>query len=1099
MHFEHSLRFPFALLCVACLLIAGNAREGFGQTSTATLTGFVQDPTGAVLPNVTISVRNTERNTNHFTRSNEAGSYVLPALSPGNYLIFAELPGFKKSVREGVVLQVSQVLRIDIRLDLGSLEDTIEVTAATPLLESETSSRGSIIDRQKIVDLPLNGRDYNQLAALAAGVAPSTPRLAAINFKGAFNVNGNRAFNNVFLLDGVDNLSYSSSYRGENVQVVQPSIEALQEFRIQTNASSAEFGRGAGAIVNAAVRSGSNVIRGSVYEFLRNDALDASNFFSNAFGSPKPVRQRNQFGAALGGPVVKDKMFWFADYEGLREREGVPQTRAVPNVQQETGLFSTPVFDPFAAGKPAFSRNASGQWVIPRDRWDPVAAKIVEFIPEPNVPGTNIYASTPINRTRADQFDVRMDYQISPDTLLFGRYSFFDSSIYRPSPLPGLADGSYSDAFGSSDNRSQGIAVGVTHVFSSSFIGDFRLGWTRGDYFTAPPNAGIDGPALIGLTNVPSDPGIVGGLPKIGIQGLDAVGRHTSTPQFQTPEAWNPRLTLSLHRGRHFLKGGFEFVKTQTKINDLTAPIGAMNFGGLFSGAAVGDLLLGLPSVFALTSFTVIDQGQHMYFSFLQDDYRISRNLNLNLGVRYEYATPPIERQNRLANFDPVTSSIQFAKDGGTFDRSLIHPDRNNWAPRIGFSYSPSERWVFRGAYGVFYSHTVRQGREGMLGFNPPFLVDNLIIANVFGPFAVASAAPFRLVDGYPQGLLDPNNLSPFVYRRAQDSNQRSPYVQQFSLGIQREVTSNLLVDVSYVGNKGAKLPGLRNVNAATVVENPNGSQSAGPRPYPGFGDIQWMENRIPSNYHSMQIGLEKRFSSGLSALASYTWGKGLTEGADHLSTSFGGPGVDIGVFSVPQNARDLKAERGPAEFDVTHRFVVSYIYELPWGRNRHWGRSWNGITDLLLGNWQVSGIHVVQGGLPLTATFSGTSVLNLGSDRISRPNLVGEPELPASQRTVERWFNTDAFTVPSPAPQAFGNAGVGIMRGPGLANFDFSIAKNVRLDENRYFQFRTELFNAFNHANFGPPDIRREAATFGRILTAGNPRIIQLGLKVYF
>src|SRR3989454_1218635 len=348
-------------------------------------------------------------------------------------------------------------------------------------------------------------------------------------------------------------------------------------------------------------------------------------------------------------------------------------------------------------------------------------------------------------------------------------------------------------------------------------------------------------------------------------------------------------------------------------------------------------------------------------------------------------------------------------------------------------------------------------------------------------------------------------NTVPFVVltsneeRRIGDPNQRSPYVQQLNFGIQRELTPNLLLDVAYVGNKGAKFPGLRNINAATVIENANGTQSAGPRPYARFGDIQWMENRVLSNYHSLQIGLEKRFSSGLSALGSYTWGKALIEGADHLSTSFGGPGVDIGVFSVPQNPNDLKAERGPAEFDLKHRLAVSYVYELPWGRNRHWGRSWNGITDLLLGNWQVSGIHVVQSGLPLTATVSGTTVLNLGSDRISRPNLVGDPELPRSQRTVERWFNTDAFTVPSPAPQAFGNAGVGIMRGPGLANFDFSIAKNVHLDENRYFQFRTELFNAFNRANFGPPDIRREAATFGRILTAGNARVIQFGLKVYF
>src|SRR5439155_4106442 len=450
----------------------------------------------------------------------------------------------------------------------------------------------------------------------------------------------------------------------------------------------------------------------------------------------------------------------------------------------------------------------------PRDRWDPVAAKIVALIPDPNVLGTNIYASTPITRTRADQFDVRADYQISGETQLFGRYSLADSSVFRPAPLPGLAEGSYSDAFGSNGNRSQGIALGLTHVFSPSFVGDFRLGWTRGDYSTSPPNAGIDGPALVGLKNVPNDPSLGGGLPKIGLQGYDAIGRHTSTPQFQTPRTWNPRLAFSIHEGRHFLKFGFEFLRAQTKINDLTAPIGAMNFANLFTGRAVGDFLLGLPSVFALTSFTVIDQGQSMYFSFLQDDYKVSPALTLNLGIRYEYSTPPIERENRLANLDPLTGATQSAKDGNTFERSLIHPDRNNWAPRVGFSYSPAPRWVLRGAYGVFYSHTVRQGREGMLGFNPPFLVDNLIVASVFGPTAVASAALFRLADGYPQGLLDPNRLSPFVYRRAQDPNQRSPYVQQFNFGIQREITPNVSLDIAYVGNKVTKLPGLRNINA---------------------------------------------------------------------------------------------------------------------------------------------------------------------------------------------------------------------------------------------------------------------------------------------
>jgi hypothetical protein len=1083
---------------VTVFIVASGPVAASSQTSTATITGTITDPSGAALGDVRVTAISMDRNTRQSTLTNGTGSYVIPALMAGDYEIEAELPGFISFKQRGVTLQVNQIARIDLHLEIGTIEETIQVTAAAPLLETETAARGSVIDRQKILELPLNGRDYNQLALLSPGVAPATPRLVAANFKGGFNVNGNRVFSNAFLLDGVDNLSYSSSFRGDNVQIIQPSIEALQEFKVQTNGYSAEFGRNAGAIVNATIRSGGNSVRGTAYEFLRNDALDANNFFSNAFGSPKPIRQRNQFGAAIGGPVVRGKTFWFGDYEGLREREGTPYIRSLPTPSEKAGIFDTPVVDPFNPMRPEFSRDGTGHWIIPRDRWDPVAAKIIDLIPDPNVPGSTLYASTPVNRTRSDQFDVRLDHQLSENSSLFGRYSFADSNIFRPAPLPGLAEGSFSDMFGSTENRSQGLAIGMTHTFTPRLTGDFRFGWTRGDYFVRPPNSGIDGPAQVGLRNVPNDPEILGGLPKIVFQEYDAIGRHTSTPQSQTPRSWNPRTTFSLHEGQHFLKFGFEYLHVQTGINDLSAPIGAMGFVNRFTGRSLGDFLLGLPSQLALTSLTVVDQRQRMYFGFLQDDFKVIPVLTFNVGVRYEYATPPIEKENRLANFDPATGAMRLAKDGSLYDRTLIHPDRNNWAPRFGFSYSPRRGWALRGAYGVFYSHTVRQGREGLLGFNPPFLVDNLIFTNAFGPTAVASAAVFRLSEGYPQGLLQPAALSPFVLRRGQDPNQRTPYSEQFSFGIQREVTANLLVDVSYVGNKGTKLPGFRNINAPAVITNPNGTQSAGLRPYPTLWDIQWMENRVLSSYNALQVGMEKRFSSGLSASAGYTWGKALTESPDHLSTSAAAPGIDTGVFRAPQNGNNLKTERGPAEFDVKHRLAVSYVYELPLGRNRRWGQSWNAALNHILGGWQISGIHVFQSGLPLTPDLTGPTVLNLGAERIARPNLVGNPELPSSQRTVDRWFNTAAFVIPTPVPQAFGNSGVGVVRGPGMQSFDFSVAKKIAVSEQRYLQFRAEFFNAFNHANFNPPDIRADASTFGRILSAGNGRIVQFALKLY-
>ena len=1068
------------------------------QQETATITGSVKDQSGAIVPKATVTVTNTQTNISVKTEADDTGFYIVPSLRPGEYSVTVESAGFSKVVRSGVTLQVAQVARIDLTLQPGQLTESVEVVAATPLLDTQTSSRGLVIDEKKIVELPLNGRDYNQLALLSPGVLPGTPRLASVNFKGVLNVNGNRTFNNVFLLDGVDNISYSNSFRGENVQLVQPSIEALQEFKIQTNAYSAEYGRSSGAVVNATIKSGTNIVRGSVYDFFRNDALDANNFFSNALNAPKPKRERNQFGGAVGGPLVKNKTFWFGDYEGLRDLEGVPRVRQVPTAAEKAGLFSSAVVDPFAAGRPEFARNAQGQWVIPKERWDPVGAAIVALIPDPNA-GSTIYASTPVTDTRQDQFDVRLDHQYSTNLTLFGRFSFVDTLTFRPAPLLGLGEGSFNDAFGSNDNRSQGLALGLTWTASPTLVGEFRFGYARGDYYTYPPNFGIDGAAQIGLKNVPNDPAIVGGVPKVNIQGFDAVGRHTSTPQFQTPRSWNPRATFSLTRGAHFIKFGGEFLHVQTRINDLNATIGRMNFENRFTNRAMGDLLLGLPSQLALTSYTVMDQGQDMRFFFVQDDYRLSPKLTANVGLRYEYANPPVEKDNQFSNFDPIAGTMIFAKDGSTYERALIHPDRNNVAPRIGFAYTPWSRAVVRGGYGIFYNHTVRQGREGLLGFNPPYLVDNLLQTGVTGAAAVASAAPFRLVEGYPSGLLDPNSLAATVARRAQDPNQRTPYIQQYNFGVQYELMQDVVLDIAYVGNKGTKLNGFRNLNQRAVITNPDGSQSAGARPYPAFGDIQWMENRVSSTYNSLQARLEKRFSHGLSGMVSYTLGQALTGGVDHISTSGGGAGFDTGVFREPQDAYNLRAERGPSEFDVRHRLVVNYIWEMPFGRDRRYGKDWSPALDFVLGGWQLTGIHAVQSGLALTATLGGSTVLNLGGERRARPNLVGNPELPENQRTVARWFNTDAFAAFSPSPQAFGNAGIGIMRGPGMANFDFTLAKNFRVGDRRSFQFRTEFFNAFNHANFGPPNIMRDSSGFGQILTAANARIIQFGLKYYF
>jgi hypothetical protein len=1085
-----SKRWRSSSVLLVGLLLAPGALHA--QQDTATLTGDVRDETGAGVPQASVVVTNVATNIPARTETNARGSYILPALKPGPYQVTVEKQGFQKTVRSGITLQVNQVARVDFTLQLGSIESVIEVTAAAPLLETETSSRGSVIDQKKIVELPLNGRDYNQLALLSPGVLAGTPRLASIGFKGALNVNGNRVFMNAFLLDGVDNTSYSNSFRGDNVQVVQPSVEALQEFKIQTNAYSAEFGRSAGAVINATIRSGTNSFKGTAYEFLRNDAFDASNFFAKLAGQEKPLRRRNQFGVAFGGPIVKDQTFFFADYEGLREREGVVRFSTVPTAAEKRGIFGATVVDPFNNRVP-FPNNT-----IPAERFDPVGAKIVALFPDPNLPGaSNNYVATPVTRTRADQFDVRIDHQWSSNVSAFARYSFVDSSLFRPAPMPGLAEGSFNDAFGTGDSRSQGMVLGVNWIIGTRMSADVRLGHSRGDFYVYPPNFGTNGAAEVGLKNVPDASDIIGGVPKINLQGYSAFGRHTSTPQFQTPRAYNLKASLANSRGRHFMKYGVELLFVSTKIRDINALIGTMTYSnGIFSGRALGDLLLGLPQRLVLTSNSVFDQGQNLYAVYAQDDFKVTPRLTLNYGLRYEYGTPPVEKDNQFANFDPAAGTYVLAQDGGLFDRALIHPDGNNFGPRAGFAWSFSERWVMRGGYGMFYNHTNRQGREGLLGFNPPFLIDNTI--SVSGNNRTADGAIFRLRDGYPAGLLDLSSLAPTVGRRAQDMNQRTPYIQQWNFGFERELLRDVLLDVAYVGNKGTKLAGFRNINQRAVVISSNGVATAGARPYPQFGDIQYLESRVSSNYHALQVRLEKRYAHGLTFLASYTWGKALTGAPDHLSTSGAGAGVDVGTFREPQNPDNLAAERGLAEFDVKHRGVVSYIWEIPFGRGRRFGSNAGGVANAVLGGWNLAGIHTFQSGLGLTAIQTGGGVLDLGGERRGRPNRVGNPEGP---QTIDEWFNKAAFSATDPTRGiVFGDSGVGVMRGPRLVNFDFTLSKEFRLDDRRYFQFRTELFNAFNHTNLGLPNLDIASAAFGQIRTTSTPaRIIQFGLKFYF
>lgn len=1103
----------------------------FGQSELATLTGTVTDASGAVIRDVLITVTSTGTGAVSTAATGEGGRYFFANLRPGVYNISATMKGFKKFVNEGVTLQVAQAARLDIALQVGDTAEVLTVTAEAPLLEAENASRGAVIEQRKIVELPLNGRDYNQLATLSPGVLPSTPRLQSIGFKGAFNVNGNRAFHNAFLLDGVDNLSYSNSFRGNNMQVVQPSVDALQEFRIQTNAYSAEYGRSAGALVNAVIKSGTNQLHGTAYHFFRNRELDASNFFSNKSGAPKPFRLRNQFGATAGGPIIKNKLFVFGDYEGLRDRAGTVRFTSVPQTPWTQGRFTIPISNPFNANDtgtdfriPATPDCNNGQgfcWQIPANRIDPVGRRVLAVAPAPNTgtPGQvdNNFVNVPVDKQRTDQYDIRVDNNITEKINWFARYSFSDTSLFRPAPRPGLAEGSFNDTFGTADWRSQAVAFGNTWVARPTIVNDFRFGFAMGDFFQLPPNFGSGCPeALIGLKNSVTDEAICGGLPVFNFPGgiQRRLGRTTSVPQFQTPRSYDFRDSVSLNRGNHAIKAGFEYLRVGTGIRDVGSLLGNFDLSGRFTNqngqwqGAIADLLLGFPTRYQQDSNTVFNMHQRMYFGYVQDDWKIRRNLTLNLGVRYEFATPPIEEDLQAANFDFRTSSYVTAKDGSLFERTLIRPDRNNWAPRLGLAWTVTPKTVLRAGYGMFYNHTNRQGREGLLGFNPPFII--LADANLTGANRLLATNAFMKLDtGVPPGFVDINRVNlQTVARRGQDSGQRTTYVQQWNLSIQREILRDAVFEVGYIGNKGTKLAAFRNLNPATFTFNAQGAPVTGPRVFAGnglLGDIQFQENLGISNYHSLQLRFEKRFSAGWLLLSSYTWGKALTNSVDHLSTSGAGNGVDVGVFREPQNPASRADMYGPAEFDVTHRWVNSAVWQLPFGKGRKFGANLNRAAEWIVGGWEFSPIFTWQGGLGLT--INQAQILNLGGERRSRPNRIANGSLPDSQRNVDRWFDTTAFVPLSTTPgaagfvpnQAFGNSGIGILRGPGLVNLDFNLNKSFRVTETNSLQFRAEFFNAFNHTNLGLPGVTAGTG-FGQIVgTSTEARIIQLALKYRF
>lgn len=1068
------------LLAAATFVVPLLAQFEYGE-----VLGTVRDASGGVVSGAQVRVQSDATKVERTTQTNEEGVYSFAGLRIGSYTLRVEQQGFKAAQANVPALRVGDRLRIDITLETGTISEQVTVVGdASPLLETETSSRGQVIGLTQIRELPLNKRDYTQLVLLAPGTQ-FNPRQ---RIGGAININGNRALQNNFLLDGLDNNSNATSYRGERVDVIRPSVDAVAEFKVQTNSYSAEYGRSAGGVVNVTIKSGGNDFRGTLWQFFRNDKLDAKGWTPTVDGR-KPKLRFNLFGANLGGPVIKNKSFFFMNYEGERERQGTTYTRTVPTPELQRGDFNNvpitgalrilPV-DPTSLTP--FPNN-----VIPASRFDPVAVRILsdQNFPKPSaiaaLPIPGLYLNTVTNRNRTDKFDLRGDHYFSDKVRMFGRYSYSDLEIFRPGPVPGYVETSNNDGFGTTATKAHHATVSPTWTLSPTTLSEFRLGFSRLNAVVRPPNFGSPGATeLLGIPNLPNAPGINGGWPKFLFDGMDAFGRHTSTPQFQIPNVYIANNTWNLQRSRHSIRFGYEKQYIQTAIMDLSALIGTFRFSqNTFSNNPWGDFLLGLPATHSQTSYSVIYNRKDLNFFFFQDDFRVNSKLTLNLGVRYEYGRPIVEKFNRLANFNLATGERFFAKDGSTFDRALVKPDRNDWSPRIGLAWTAMPRLVIRAGYGTFYNFTNRQGREGLLGMNAPFVIDLARTQNR----STAAANLITLRNGPPPNFLATATVRDQILR-GNDPTMSNPMVHQWNMTVQYELSRGLLFEVGYVGNRGLQLSRFYNANQA---RRPGPPSLAERRPYTAFNDIQYMDSGGSTAYHSLQTRIEKRWSNGFSFLHSFTYGRVLTN-----APNWGDGGA------ATQDAYNFANEWGPDVMNVKFNSVANWVYELPFGRGRRMASNMNPAADAVLGGWEVSGIFSARTGLTYTVSSAecGPNCQMGSAERGQRADVVAGQAIALDNPTNFRWFNTAAFR---PAATPYGTAGRGMVYGPGLRNWDFTVAKSFSIRERFRLQFRTEFFNAFNNVNYDAPAMNASAGTFGVITSALPGRSIQLGLKLYY
>jgi hypothetical protein len=1059
-----------------------------GQSPTAGFVGIVRDATGAGVPGAAIKVRNTQTNNLRDVVSDHAGGFAVPGLVPGLYEVSVEKPGFQGLRETGLELQVNQTVRLELQLRVGTLSESVEVKAQVPLLNTENASRGDVIMSQELLEMPLDGRNFQDLALLIPGVVPN----AEGDFSGPFAINGARSDNTNFYLDGFNNRA--PRFGGA---MANPNLDAMQEFKLETSNFSAEYGRLAGGVLSVVFKSGTNNLHGTLFEFLRNDKLDARNFFAD----DKNKLRRNQFGAILNGPVWipkiyngRDRTFFMFSWESYRQVSGVLMLSRVPTALERQGDFSqtrdvsgalVQARDPFAANT-VFPGNR-----IPANRFHAISVKMIPYWPVPNRPdqANNFYAST-VSSGPWDSFLWKFDQKISSKDNVSFRYHRRTSNGTVPFPGSGSPLGTFSEV---ANNTEHLVGLNATHLFTPTLINEFRFGLTRTVTHQISVDAGHDFGAQFGINGITTDPHLTG-FPKVSVRDLAVIGDEADRPVDNVVNLYQWSDAVTWVKNRHQVKFGGDILRSQSLQPYYANNRGTFNFLGNWTGQPFADFLLGLPDSASRQS---TPPQNYLYSTdtgvFVQDDFKVSSRLTLNLGLRWEVPGPQLDKYDRISGFVREVGKLILADDRGitnlpalvasvgltglvgvardySLPRSLIYTRYRNLAPRFGFAWRPfgGSRTVVRGGYGIFYSKSVINPVTQVMSNVFPWALNQSVNRVASNPSAISFADPFRTAAGT---LGNVGGL---------ELHAPTPYLESWNLTVERELKWLGAAEMAYAGSKGTHLGYSSDINRnyyTLDMRLPNGTF---PKPYPQINNnISYLSFGANSIYNAGTFTLRRRFSSGFFYRLNYVYAKSIDEGS---ALQFGAAGNQRQI----QDPRNLAAERGRSNFDRGHAFTMDFSYRIPWRGSAALGR--------LLGGWQLAGSGRASTGPPFTPFNSN---VNLALGGAVRPDRLRNGTVP--NPTPERWFDVSAFPVVPNTSYRFGNSGRNILDGPGFAGINFSLSKNMTVREHGRLQFRWEVFNALNHANFSLPNSSVAAITGGTIVSAGAARTMQFGMRFEF